>query len=119
MSTESTIQTALGALVSGRCYPLNAPDPVVKPYIVFSVISDVSENDLDGDVNGNSLSNARIQVDVYHTTYGACKAIGGKGGTARIAMKTAFPQSVHLASRELYEQDTQLYRITSDFSIWS
>lgn len=113
MSTELTIQTALAALVSGRCYPLNAPDPVVKPCIVYQVISDVQTNSLDG---FSGLSNKRIQVDAYATAYGAVKALAS---SVKAAMSTALPESVHLSSQDLFENDTQLYRITMDFSDWS
>jgi len=117
MTIEATIQTALGALVSGRCYPLVAPDPVIKPYIIYSVISDVDENLLDD--NDTGFSNARYQVDVYTTSYGETKALGGKAGTIKAAWIAAFPQSIRLSYQELHEPDTQLYRITMDFSLWS
>ena len=117
MSIEATIQTALGALVGGRCYPLVAPDPVVKPYIVYGVVTDVDENLIDD--NNTGLSHARYQIDVYTTSYGATKALGGKNGTIKAAWIAAFPRSVRLSYRELYEADTQLYRITMDFSVWS
>jgi len=117
MTIEATIQTALGALVSGRCYPLFnvSSAPQATPYIVFSVISDIDENLLDD--NNTGFSNIRYQVDVYTTSYGATKALGGKNGTIKSAWITAFPQSVRLSYQELYEPDTQLYRISMDFSI--
>lgn len=113
MTTESTIQTALAALVSGRCYPLVAPDPVAKPYIIYQVISDVQANSLDG---FSGLSNKRVQVDIYVMGYGGVKALAA---SAKAAMATALPQSIHLSSQDLHEPDTQLYRITMDFSLWS
>lgn len=113
MTIEASIQTALGALVSGRCYPLTAPDPVIKPYIIYSVISDVPANSLDG---YSGISQKRIQVDIYSTTYGGVKAMAA---TVKDSFTVALPQSVHLSSQELHEPDTQLYRITMDFSLWS
>lgn len=116
MSMELDIQTLLAPFVSGRCYPLNAPDKVATPYIVFSVISDVTENTLDGDTG---MSNARVQIDTYGTGYAQVKALAGKGGTIRSAMAGASFSNIHLSSRDLYENDTQLYRTSSDFSIWT
>jgi hypothetical protein len=113
MSIESDVQTAFGALVSGRCYPLTAPDPVVKPYIVFSTISDVQLNSLDG---YSGIAEKRIQVDVYTTGYGVAKTLAL---SVKTAMATTLPASIHLSSQELFENDTQLYRVTMDFSIWS
>jgi hypothetical protein len=112
MTIEATIQTALGALVSGRCYPLVATDPVVKPYIIYSVISDVQENGLDGFLD---IANKRIQVDVYTTSYGATKTLAASCKAAMVGVGS----SIHLSSQELFESDTQLYRITMDFSLWS
>jgi hypothetical protein len=111
MTIEATIQTALAALVSGRCYPLTAPDPVVKPYIVFSIITKVNENDLGG-LSG--LSNYRVQVDPYATSYGAVKVLSDSAESAMTGLG-----AISLSSQELFESDTQLYRITMDFSIWA
>ena len=116
MSLEGDIQTLLAPLVSGRCYPLNAPDPVAKPYIVYSVVSDVTENTLDGD---SGMSNTRVQVDVYGKSYGEAKGLAGKAGTVKTAMAGAAFSNIHLASRDLYENDTQLYHVAMDFSVWS
>jgi hypothetical protein len=117
MSLEGDIQTLLAPLVSGRCYPLNAPDPVTKPYIVYSIVSEVTENTLDGD---NGMSNSRVQVDAYGTSYGQVKGLAGKAGTIKAAMAGATTFSnIHLANRDLYENDTQLYHVAMDFSVWS
>lgn len=113
MTIESTIQTALAALVSGRCYPLTAPDPVTKPYIIFSVISDVQLNSLDG---FSGLAEKRIQVDIYSTTYGGAKTMAA---TVKDSFTVALPQSVHLSSQDLHEPELQLFRISMDFSTWS
>ena len=112
MTIEATIQSALGTLVSGRCYPLIAPDSVAKPYIIYQIISDVQFNDLDGFAG---LSQKRCQIDVYHTSYGAVKTLAA---SIKTSMATALSQSVHLSSRDLHETDTQLYRISMDFSVW-
>jgi hypothetical protein len=112
-TTEATAQTLLAALVSGRCYPLTAPDPVTKPYIIYSVISDVQENGIGGFAG---ISNQRMQVDAYATSYGAVKTLAA---SIKTAMSTAAFTNIHLSSQDLHESDTQLYRISMDFSIWS
>ena len=113
MAIEGDIQSILAALVTGRCYPMFAPDPVTKPYIVYQVISDVQESNLDGYAG---ISNKRIQVDVYSTTYGGSKTLAS---SVKTSMSNASFSNIHLSSQDLYEQDTQLYRISMDFSIWS
>ena len=113
MTTEGLMQAQLAPLVTGRCYALVAPDPSVKPYIVYQVISDVQVNSLDG---FSGLSNKRVQVDVYATSYGASKTLAS---SAKTAMSNAAFSNIHLSSQDLYENDTQLHRTSMDFSIWS
>lgn len=113
MTVEATIQSLLKPLAAGGCYPLTAPDPVVKPYIVFQIISDVQENGLDGYLG---ISNKRMQIDAYATAYGAVKTLAGQ---IKAAMSTAALSNLHLSSQDMYEPETQLYRITMDYSIWS
>lgn len=113
MEIEGLIQAQIAPLTTGRCYPLTAPDPVVKPYLVFSVISDVQMNGLDGFAG---LSNRRVQIDVYATSYGASKTLAS---AVKTSMSTAAFTNSHLSSQDLFEPDTQLYRVTMDFSIWS
>jgi hypothetical protein len=113
MAIEGDIQTILAALVSGRAYPMVAPDPVTKPYIVYQIISDVMENTLKGYAG---KSNKRVQVDVYHTSYGAVKTLME---SIRSAMAASAIKNLHLSTQDLYESEVQLYRISMDYSVWS
>lgn len=113
MSIEANIQALLAPLAGGRCYPLIAPDSVDKPYIIYSVISDVQLNSLDG---FSGLAEKRIQADIYTTSYGVTKALAT---SVKDTFAINLPSSIHLSSQELFESDTQLYRISMDFSIWS
>jgi len=113
MSIEGDIQALLAALVSGRAYPLVAPDPVAKPYTVFQVIVETPQNNLDG---ASGLSNRRFQIDHYATSYGAVKTLAE---STKTAMAGASFKSLHLSSIDFYENDTQLYRIMMDFSVWT
>jgi hypothetical protein len=113
MAIEGTIQTALAALVTGRCYPLIAPDKVVKPYIVFQVVSNVPSVSLDGP---NGTENRRVQIDLWGKSYGEVKALEV---AVKAAMVSASFVNVPLSTGDLYESDTQLYRVTMDYSIWS
>ena len=113
MAVEGDIQTLLAALVSGRAYPLTAPDPVIKPYIIFQVISDVQQNHLEGYAG---FSNRRFQIDAYATSYGAAKTMAA---SIKTAMAASLIINVHLSSHDLYEPEVQLYRVSMDFSVWS
>jgi hypothetical protein len=113
MTIEATIQAVLAALAGGRCYPLTAPDPVVKPYIVFQVVSNIPEVTLDGVTD---TENRRVQIDIYDKSYGAMKTLEL---LTKAAMESAAFINIPLASRESYETDTQLYRVSIDYSIWT
>ena len=114
MSIELDIQTLLGALVSGRCYPLVAPDPVAKPYITFQVISDNELVVLDGP---NGTVNKRVQVNTWAKTYGEAKTLNQ---SVKDAMKAASFVNIPLPSGgDQYEPDTQLYGEITDFSVWT
>jgi hypothetical protein len=113
MTIEATIQSVLGALVTGRCYPMIAPDKTVKPYVVYQVISNVPEVTLDGVTD---TENRRVQVDIYDRSYGAVKTLEL---AVKAAMEAATFINIPLSSRETYETDTQLYRVSIDYSIWT
>lgn len=113
MAIEGTLQTLLAALVSGRCYPLNAPDPVDKPYITFQVVSNIPSVSLDGP---NGTENRRMQIDIWDKTYGGAKALEL---SVKAAMVSAVFTNIPLSTGDLYESETQLYRVTMDYSIWT
>lgn len=113
MAIEGTLQTLLAALVSGRCYPLTAPDKTERPYIVYQVVSNVPSVSLDGP---NGTENRRIQIDVWGASYNEVKTLEL---SVKTAMNSALFCNIPLSTGDLYEPDTQLYRVTMDYSIWS
>jgi hypothetical protein len=113
MSTEGDIQTVLASLVSGRCFPIIAPDETAKPYITYQVVSNIPETTLDGPTG---TENRRLQIDVFDTTYGAVKTLEA---TIKSTMASAAIVNIPLSTGDLYEGDTQLYRVTMDYSIWT
>lgn len=112
-----TITTDLFALLSGntsasvRVYPLTAPDQVVKPYITYQRISSSSENVLSGN---SGLTNTRMQIDVYATTYIESMAIASQIDS----LMNGFKQTISLNSQDLYEDIVKLFRVQTDYSIW-
>lgn len=113
MAIEGDVQAVLAALVGGRCYPMVAPDNTVRPYIIFLVVSNVPEVTLDGPVD---TENRRIQIDVYDPTYSGVKTLEL---AIKAAMIAASFTNIPLVSRETYESETKLYRISLDYSIWT
>jgi hypothetical protein len=113
MTIEESIQAVLGPLVSGRCYPLVAPDSHIKPYITYQVISAVNENSLSGDMG---ITNRRVQVDIYDVTYSSVKTLLG---TVQAAMEGASFTCLQLSFRDLYDEEVKTFRESVDFSVWS
>lgn len=107
---ETTIQPILAGTVSGRCYPLVAPDNPTKPYIVYQVVSKVPEVTLE---STEARERCRIQIDAYATTYAEVK-------TLEASIKAALVNiSVPLLAFDQFEADTKLFRVTLEHSIWS
>ena len=95
---ESTIQTLLGALVSGRCYPIvNASATITLPYITYQVIF---AEPLMVTANSANPERVRMQIDVWAGSYGAVKVLGESIKTA-MRNSTAFSKILEM-SQDLY-----------------
>ncbi|MFZ5762836.1 MAG: DUF3168 domain-containing protein [Thermodesulfobacteriota bacterium] len=114
MAIEGSIQSVLAATVSGRCYPMVAPDNTDRPYITFQVVSNVPEVSLDGP---SGQSRRLVQVDVWGESYASAKGIEQQVAAA-MAAATAF-KSIPLMSRDLYEDEVKIYRVNMEFSVWN
>jgi len=70
MAIEATIKTLLGALVSGRCYPLVNDSPtIVLPYITFQLVY--------AEQNIGTHEYDRYQIDVWAATFSGAKTLAG------------------------------------------
>jgi len=111
---EASIQTLLGNLCSGRCYPVvNTMPTLVSPYITFQVIDAVPML-----VSANSAKpeKMRLQVDIWAATYGAAKTLAA---SAKTAIDTAtFAGTALIATMDLYEEVSKEYRVMIEFYIW-
>jgi hypothetical protein len=112
MSIEQQLATTLSALVSGRIYPLTAPDSPVTPYIVYHNIANTPENTL---ADGVPINNSRIQVDCYDKTYSAVKTLAA---SVISSMSVAPFTNIATLNQDIYEAEVKLFRVQQDFSIW-
>lgn len=108
--THLKADTALAALVSTRIYPMVAPQNVVKPYITYQVISDNSNQCLEG---GIYQSDTRFQLDCWSTKYSEVKAVK----TAVINAILGFKSSSSISAMDDYESETLLYRQMIDLKL--
>jgi hypothetical protein len=105
--------TALTAIVSDRIYPMMMPQDPTLPAITYQRISNSPVNTLGG---FSSLDNPHIQFDCWTTSYSAAKALGDKLRKA-LSSATTF-NALQMSDQDLYEADTEIYRVSMDFSCW-
>lgn len=109
------------ALVGTRIYPVVAPQQAVFPRVVLTKISDAPVSTYDGRIE-NCPRICRVQVDVYGRTYLEAHAVsraielvlGNLLGNAEALYGmdlTAVLENVE----DLYEDETQLHRVTADY----
>lgn len=124
MTVEQTLFTTLStdanvsALISNssspetyRIFPEVAPDEVTKPFIVYSLISAIKPQTFSG---RSVLENTRMQIDCYSTSYAQSRALSA-------LVLTAVDENMAVGTNQaisFYEQETQLYRISLDISLW-
>ena len=110
---EQILTLLLGATAAGaRVYPLTAPDSVVKPYITYQRISSNAENVLSG---ASGLTNTRMQIDVYATTYAQATSISAEVDALMSAWSV---QNVSVLLQDFFEDQVQLFRVSHDYSLW-
>ena len=106
--TTLTGHAGLSALVSDRVYPLLAPGDVERPYIVFQRISGTNNMRLSG---RDTRTNILIQVDVWSDKYPTAK-------TAFLQVLLAMDSLVIGSTSSRQTLESELYRISTDFSVW-
>jgi hypothetical protein len=111
---EAELQTLLGNLCSGRCYPLiNTTPTIVSPYITFQLI--YSTPLLVTDSSSNGRQSVRVQIDVWGTTFSSAKTLAK---SVRTAMDGWTTPNVIIDSQDLYEEVSKEYRVLLEYSVW-
>lgn len=108
---------AVAALVVARVFPSQAPQGTPAPYIVFQLISDVPESTVDGSAAGR-LTNARLQVDCYGSTYVSAHAVATAADAVVSALSSPDLSAWRIGKRDLFDDKTQQHRVSMDFAVW-
>ncbi|OMD85615.1 hypothetical protein BSK49_19050 [Paenibacillus odorifer] len=103
------------SLVGNRIYPGWLPEKPTYPAIAYLVISGVAHHNI-------PVSYPRFQFSVFSTKYGEAKELAEKIRSALQRYKgnmggVRVLQGVWEGSRDMYESDTKLYHIATDFKI--
>lgn len=107
----------VAALVGARVYPSLMPQGVSKPAVVFQVISDVPQTTFDGD-SSTTLVNALLQIDSYGKTYLEAHAVADAVDAVVSALSSPDLSATREVSRDLYDNEAQLHRVSAEYSCW-
>lgn len=111
MTASERIYNLLADLVDRRCYPLFVPEieKSPPPYIVYSIISNLPDNVLDG-ITGHEW--VRVQIDVYTADYDDTIALSAKV----VQTLNTIKPSIYGGATYLY--DDGLYRSLIEYEFW-
>lgn len=112
-SLEEDFVSALTSVFSGKLYCSVAPANVVEPYATYEQISGNQEYALAG---RTTLTNARMQLDIFGRSKAAINALAAAAENAMDGA-SAF-KSITQNQMDLFEDAKLMYRVMRDFSIW-
>lgn len=107
---------AVTALVGTRVYPLVAPQGVARPFLVLTMTSAVPYQTHDGRPSC-LLEAARIQVDAYGLEYAATHALAMAADEVLGALDGPTLSATREGMVDGYEDETRLYRVSSDYLV--
>jgi len=106
-------QTLSAASPSGKVYEGIRPQSSGVPALTFIVASRNPDEHLRGD---SSLLNARVQVDAWAKHAKEAEQLANE---ARLLMLgSSVLQATTVSGFDDFEEDTKLYRVSQDFSVW-
>jgi hypothetical protein len=105
-------------LVEKRIYPSRLPANVAFPAVVYTVISSIPEATFEGDAE-TELVDSRVQIDCYAKGYDDAQALGRVIAVFLTQLDDQDLRVQLLDSRDLFEDDTTLHRVSMDFGVWA
>lgn len=110
----------LAALVDDRIYPNKLAQDVVKPAVIFHLVTDETPQPQQV-VGQTDLIRSRWQFDAWDKTYAGADAVRQQIRQALKRWSTAGPPVVQVTffvnSIDLYEPATKLHNLSSDYEI--
>lgn len=116
LTTTAGVYSLVGGTgAAARVYPLIRPQGAALPAVTFQRIDTqrLATTSLSGH---NSKIRCRMQIDCWATTYAAAQSLFDAVKAAMLSA-TAF-SALNAGEHPLYEDDTKIYRVTSDWSCW-
>lgn len=109
---------AVVAIAGTRFYPSRLPPNVTFPAVVYTVVSKISEDSFQTST-AETLKQSRVQIDSYARAYDDAQALAEAISNYLTALEGAEVVVEFLDSRDLFENDTLLHRVSADFTVWS
>ena len=106
------LNDVLAGIATGGVWNLRAAQNTPAPYIVWQRIVAVVNNSTTG---ASNLQNVRVQIDAYAPDALTAATLGE---SIQIAMAESAINNVSLSAQDFFEDDTHLYRVSQDFSLW-
>ena len=114
MSIQEQLETLLSSACGVGVFPIVAPQNEPYPYITYQRVISTNENVMDG--NGNPpINQCRMQIDVWSKSYSQSQSLTDKVTSAMLGWSI---QNIQLSSRDMYEAEVKIYRMSMDYSIW-
>lgn len=107
----------VAGLVGTKIFPAVAPQGTVPPFIVCLEVSDVPENTLTGDAS-STLRGVRVQIDCYAKSYSDAQAVADAVDAVVAALSTPQLSAWRELSRDLYDTEAKLHRVSMDVMVW-
>lgn len=107
---------AISQQIAERLWPVIREEGSGLPAITYQVISEVPSNDLD-ELDG-SLINYRVQLDVWASGYDAARILKELMRARLQTPATTFSALPVGGGLDLYEDETKIFRVSMDFSMW-
>jgi hypothetical protein len=113
MRAQLVADTAVSAIIGEKLWALKAKKGTSPPYATFTVAAYTREGHLRGTTK---LENARIRFDLYGGNYPELDDLAD-AIAASLNNTSGFTAQL-VFGFEMYEDDTQLYHLVRDFSVW-
>lgn len=105
---------AFVTLCGTRIFPLRAKQDAALPRVVYGEVDRIPINDLNG---RTGLTKFRVQFDCYAERYLDAHSVAQTIHTV-FDSRNDNPCSSFVVGRDLYDDESELYRVSLDFLFW-
>lgn len=115
MNAGQQLYPILSPLVDGRVFPMQRWEGADsnQPYIIYTPIDTIPDSTMDG-FSGHEY--ARVQIDIYHHHYDQLDVLANQ---VIAAIQNQIPRAEFLNRQHLIDNDSQLYRQSMDWQLWT